>query len=94
MWKKMHLNEEKPKGMDDRMWKSLEREMKTPPMMKKFENYRKANASCMNFGKTGPSGEVGVHERLWKRLKKSPSSNKIRIEMERPKSYGRRSKRN
>ena len=37
-------------------------------MMKKFENCRKANASRMNFRRTGPSSEVGVHERLRKKV--------------------------
>ena len=73
MQKRMHLNQEKLEGMDDRIWKLFERKLKSPPMMKKFESCRKANASRMNLERTGPSVEVGVHERLRKRLKKSPS---------------------
>ena len=62
-------------------------------MMKKFENYSKANACRHNFGRTGPSGEVGVRDRLRKRLKRSLSPSKVRVEMARPKGYNGKSKR-
>ena len=93
LWKKIRLKQPQPEGMNDRIWRSLERQLRSPAMTKKFENCSKANACRQNFGRTGPSGEVGVRERLRKQFKRSPSPTEIKREMARPKGYGGRSKR-
>lgn len=46
----------------------------------------------MNFGRTGPSVEVGVRKRLRKRLRRFPDLDELRHKMERNKGYGERSK--
>ena len=93
LWKKIRNNEPKPEDVSDRTWRSLKRELENPATIRKLHNCSKANASRMNFGRTGPSGEVGVRERLRKRLRRSPYPEEIRFEMARDKGYGRRSKR-
>lgn len=42
----------------------------------------------MNFGRTGPSGEVGVRQRLRRALRRSPDPEEIKQEMARDKGYG------
>ena len=93
LWKKIRNNEPKPEDVSDRTWRSLKRELENPATIRKLQNCSKANASRMNFGRTGPSGEVGVRERLRKRLRRSPDPEEIRFEMARDKGYGGRSKR-
>lgn len=93
LWKRIRSNQPKPELLSDRSWQSLKRQLETPAMMKKFENCSKANACRQNFGRTGPSGEVGMQERLRKKFKRSPSPTEIRMEMARPKGYEGRSKR-
>lgn len=46
----------------------------------------------MNFGRTGPSGEVGVRERLRKRFRRSPEPDEVSFEMTRNKGYRGRAK--
>jgi len=93
LWKKIRNNEPKPEDVSDRTWRSLKRELENPATIRKLQNCSKANASRMNFGRTGPSGEVGVRERLRKWLRRSPDPEEIRFEMARDKGYGGRSKR-
>ena len=77
----------------DRAWRSLKRELENPATIRKSISCSKANASIVNFGRTGPSGEVGVRERLRKMLRRSPDPEEIQFEMARDKGYGGRSKR-
>ena len=93
LWKKIRNNERKPEDVSDRTWRSLKRELENPATIRKSMNCSKANASRVNFGRTGPSGQVGVRERLRKRLRRSPDPEEIRIEMARDKGYGGRSNR-
>ena len=93
LWKKIRNNEPKPEDVSDRTWRSLKRELENPATIKKAQHCSKANASRMNFGRTGPSGSVGVRERLRKRFRRSPDPERIRFEMARDKGYGGRSKR-
>lgn len=93
LWKKIRNNEPKPEDVSDRTWRSLKRELENPTTIRKAQHCSKANASRMNFGRTGPSGSVGVRERLRKRFRRSPDPEEIRFEMARDKGYGGRSKR-
>ena len=93
LWKKIRNKEPKPQDVTDRAWRSLKRELENPATIKKSISCSKANASRVNFGRTGPSGEVGVRERLRKMLRRSPDPEEIQFEMARDKGYGGRSKR-
>jgi len=92
LWKKIRNNEPKPDGMSDRVWRTLEKQLHSLATMTKIENCSRANASRMNFGRTGPSGEVGVRQRLRKWLRRSPNPEEISFEMARDKGYGGRSR--
>jgi len=63
-WNKIRNNEKKPEFVSDQSWRSLQRQLESPATIRKSENCNKANASRVFFGRTGPSGEVGVQERL------------------------------
>ena len=93
LWKKIRSGERKLDDVLDRSWRSLARELENPMSIKKAEICSRANTSRLNFGRTGPSGEVGVRERLRKKLKRSPEPEEINFEMARDKGYGGRSKR-
>lgn len=93
LWKKIRNKEPKPLDVTDRAWRSLKRELENPATIRKSISCSKANASRVNFGRTGPSGEVGVRERLRKMLRRSPDPEEIQFEMARDKGYGGRSKR-
>ena len=85
LWKMIKNDEAKPDKLSDRSWKLLEKQMVSPAFIRKSESCSRANASRMNFGRTGPSGEVGVRERLRRRLRRSPDPEEIRFEMARDK---------
>ena len=93
LWKKIRNKEPKPLDVTDRAWRSLKRELENPATIRKSISCSKANASRVNFGRTGPSREVGVRERLRKMLRRSPDPEEIQFEMARDKGYGGRSKR-
>jgi hypothetical protein len=93
LWRKIRNSDPKPADVSDRTWRSLKRELQNPATIRKSQSCSKANASRMNFGRTGPSGEVGVRERLRKRLRRSPEPEEIRFEMARDKGYGGQSRR-
>ena len=90
LWKMIRNGEPKPSTVSDKTWRTLERQLENPASIKKFEDCRKANASRMNFGRTGPSGEVGVRQKLRRILKRSPDPEEIRFEMGCDKGYGGR----
>lgn len=87
------MGEPKPDDVSDRSWRSLARELENPATIRKAEICSRANASRLNFGRTGPSGEVGVRERLRKKLRRSPEPEEVNLEMARDKGYGGRSQR-
>ena len=91
---KFRLEDPKPEDVSDRTWRSLARQLESPATIRKAEICSRANASRVNFGRTGPSGEVGVRERLRRQLKRSPEPEEVRFEMARNKGYSGRSKRN
>lgn len=88
LWKRIRNGEEKPTGVSDRSWRTLERQLENPASIRKSENCRIANASRVNFGRTGPSGEVGVRQRLRRILRRSPDPEEVRFEMARDKGFG------
>ena len=92
IWKKIRNDESKPEDVSDRAWRTLGKQLQSSSTMKKMESCSRANASRMNFGRTGPSGEVGVRERLWKWLHRSPDPKEINFEMAHNKGYGGRSR--
>lgn len=94
IWNKIRNKQPKPENLSDRSWRSLEKQLRSPVTIQKSENCSKANAARINFGRTGPSGEVGVRERLRKRLRRSPEPEEIQREMSRNKGYGGRSRGN
>lgn len=94
LWKKIRMEEPKPDDVSDRTWKSLKRELESPATVRKQENCSRANASRVNFDRTGPSGEVGVCQRLPRRFGRSPDPEEVTFEMAQDKGYGGRSKRN
>ena len=94
LWRKIRLEDPKPEDVSDRTWRSLARQLESPATIRKAEICSRANASRVNFGRTGPSGEVGVRERLRRQLKRSPEPEEVRFEMARNKGYSGRSKRN
>ena len=94
LWKKIRLEEPKPEDVSDRTWRSLARQLESPATIRKAEICSRANASRVNFGRTRPSGEVGVRERLRRHLKRSPDPEEVRFEMARNKGYSGRSKSN
>ena len=61
--------------------------MQSPAGIKKSESCRRANASRINLGRTGLSGEVGVKQRLRRALRRSPDPEEIQHEMARNKGY-------
>lgn len=88
LWRKIRSGEPKPLTVSDRSWRTLGRQLNSPATIEKAESCRKANASRMNFGRTGPSGEVGVRQRLRRALRRSPDPEEIEQEMARDKGYG------
>lgn len=88
LWRKIRNQEPKPDQLSDRSWRILRRQLQSPATIKKSENCWKANASRTNFGRTGPSGEVGVRHRLKRELRRSPHPKEIQHEMLRDKGYG------
>lgn len=90
LWKKIRQGEEKPETISDRTWRTLGRQLDNPASVRKSENCRRANASRVNFGRTGPSGEVGVRLRLKRKLRRSPYPEEVMYEMARNKGSGDR----
>ena len=88
LWRKIRNGEPKPPTVSDRSWRTLGRQLHSPATIEKAESCRKANASRMNFGRTGPSGEVGVRQRLRRALRRSPDPEEIQEEMARDKGCG------
>ena len=62
LWKKIRLEEPKPEDVSDRTWRSLARQLESPTTIRKAGICSRANASRVNFGRTSPSGEVGVRK--------------------------------
>lgn len=93
IWRKMRRGEPKPDDVSDRSWRSLTLELESPTMIRKQESCSRANACRENFGRTGPSGEIGVRTRLKKQWGRSPDPDEVRFEMARDKGYSGRSKR-
>ena len=93
LWKRITRKEPKPEDVSDRTWRSLSRELDNPATKLKSQNCSRANAARVNFGRTGPSGEVGVREKLRRRLRRSPEPHEVHFEMARDKGYAGRSKR-
>lgn len=87
LWKKIRNGEPKPNGLSDRTWRTLGRQLDNPASIRKSENCRKANASRVNFGRTGPSDEVGMRQRMKRILRRSPDPEEIRLEMARDKGH-------
>jgi len=92
LWKKIRNGETKPSGLTDRTWSTLKRQLDNPASIRKSEDCRRANASRVNFGRTGPSGEVGVKQRLQRFLGRSPDPEEVSYEMTRDKGYNVRRK--
>lgn len=93
LWKKIRYAEPKPEDVTDKAWKSLKKELHNPATQRKSLMCSKANASRVNFGRTGPSGEVGIRERLRRQFRRSPHPEEIQLEMSRDKGYGGQCKR-
>ena len=93
LWRKIRLQDPKLEDVSNRAWRSLTKELQNPTTIRKSEACSRGNASRLNFGRTGPSGEVGVRERLKKRNKRSPDPEEVQFEMARDRGYGGRSKR-
>ena len=93
LWKRIRTGLPKPDDITDRTWRSLEKELQNLATMRKAKLCNLANASRSNFGRTCPSREVGVRERLRKQLRRSPEPEEIAVEMARDKGYGGHSKR-
>ena len=93
LWKIIHNGGNKPDKVSDRSWNLLAKQMDSPTQIRKSEICSRANASRVNFGRTGPSREVGVKERLRRKLRRSPDPEEINFEMARDKGYGGRSTR-
>jgi hypothetical protein len=93
LWKKIRYAEPKPEDVTDKAWKSLKKELHNPATQQKSLMCSKANASRVNFGRTGPSGEVGIRERLHRQFRRSPHLEEIQLEMSRDKGYGGQCKR-
>lgn len=53
LWRKIRGNEPKPEDVTDRAWKSLKKELQNPASIHKSMMCSKANASRINFGRTG-----------------------------------------
>ena len=85
LWMKIRNKEPKPKDVTDRPWRSLKKELQNPATIRKSMMCRKANASRVNFGRTGPSREVGVRERLRRQLRRSLDPEEIQQKMARDK---------
>ena len=94
LWKKIRLKEPKPEDVSNKTWRSLARQLESPATIRKVEICSRANASRVNFGRTGPSREVGMRERLRRQMKRSPDPEEVRFEMAQNKGYNGRSKRN
>jgi len=93
LWKKIRYAEPKPKDVTDKAWKSLKKELHNPATQRKSLMCSKANACRVNFGRTGPSGEVGIRERLRRQFRRSPHPEEIQLEMSRDKGYSGQCKR-
>lgn len=93
LWKKIRNGQAKFHGVLDRSWRTLERQLDNLASIKKSENCRRANACRLNFGKTGPSGEIGVRQRKKWKFRRSPNPEEVSFEMSRDKGYGGRHKR-
>lgn len=94
LWQKIRNGKPKPSLVLDESWQKLKRQMDSPAMQRKSESCRKANASRVNFGRTGPSREVDVRERLRRKFRRSPHPEEIQFEMARDKGYGGRGQKN
>ena len=87
LWKRIREKKSKPQKLSDRSWQTLRKQMQSPAGIKKSESCRRANASRINLGRTGLSGEVGVKQRLRRALRRSPDPEEIQHEMARNKGY-------
>ena len=88
----MRLDQPKPEDVY-RSWRSLAKELQNPATIRKAKACSRANGSRLNFGRTGPSCEVGVRNRLKKQYRRSPNPDEVQFEMARDKGYGGLSKR-
>ena len=69
------------------------RELENLASIRMAEICSQANTSRLNFGRTGPSSEAEVRERLRRKQKRSPEPKEIGFEMARDKDYDGWSKR-
>ncbi|KAG0596114.1 hypothetical protein M758_UG225500 [Ceratodon purpureus] len=93
LWKRIQRKEPKPDDVSDRTWRLLTRELDNLAAQKKSQNCKHANASHVNFRRTGPSGEVRVREKLRRKFRRFLEPHEVDFEMSRDKGYGGRSKR-
>ena len=81
-----------PSGCNLEAWNRLTDICKSPNFMKKSAAMTYANSCRQNYGRTGPSGEIGVRDALKTELRRSPDPEEVQAEMIRDKGYGGKKK--
>jgi hypothetical protein len=74
-----------PPGMDEKVWKRLKKIIHNPVHVARGKRMQYANSCRKTLRRTCPFGEHGIHERLRGILCRSPDSEEIHEEMNRPK---------
>ena len=75
-------------GMNDDVWHRLDCIRKDPGREYLSQRMKHANALRINKGRTGPKGEEGIKDDLYKALGRNPNPEEVQREMRRNKGYG------
>ena len=84
----MNAGGSKPTGMNDDVWHRLDCIRKDPGREYLSQRMKHANALRINKGWTGPKGEEGITDDLYKALGRNPNPEEVQREMRRNKGYG------
>lgn len=76
-----------PVGLDEGIWRTLDRIRKNPEREELSQQKKYANSCRRNVGRTGPKGETGTREELKIILGRDPDPSELQEEMRRDKGY-------
>ena len=83
----MNVGRRPPTGVDENVWCRLDRIRQDPSQKYLSQIMKHANASRISKGRTGPKGEEGIKDELYRMLGRDPDTDKVRCEMRREKGY-------
>ena len=83
----MNAERSPPTRVDENVWRRLDRIQQDPSREYLSQRMKHANASRISKGCTGPKGEEGIKDELYRMLGQDPDPDEVRREMHREKGY-------